>query len=553
MTTVIRFLSLCLLVLIGAIEAGAQHISPKTDSLLEQVTDLTYNSQFDEAQQLVLDFLEKPGLLEVEVFYGHFLFADIVKSLGNSSKAIKLLKKSQEYLKNVENKALFESLIYGNLGECYFNILDFDRAKKYALQSIAASPHKSLRGSGHAVNNLIIGFSYYKEEKDPIALEYYHAAIQEYLRHDEFCELPLCYIKIAEVHLRQEDYNLAKNILDKAIALSDSCDIDHYRILSSQYLLKYYRVKKEYENAFRLLENINALHKRVNQKKRIKEIQDLEVKYETKLTQSENENLKENVRIQNLNNQFKTTLLIASLVGVFTILLLVIYTLRMRNKKNEALSIQLAKIEAQNAERETLLKEVHHRVKNNLQVITSLLSLQASQIRDQNTIELFHQSQYRVNAMAMVHEMLYQSDNLSKIKIQTYLEELVTSLIVSIKGKENNIKVDLEMPPVYLGLDTAIPLGLLINEVLTNALTHGIEGDEVGEVYVELTALEAPKFLLKIGDSGVGYPAEVSFQNSDSLGLKLMHKLSRQLLGSIKRDMTQAGCHYIVDFQEVEA
>ena len=121
-------------------------------------------------------------------------------------------------------------------------------------------------------------------------------------------------------------------------------------------------------------------------------------------------------------------------------------------------------------EKDTLLKEVHHRVKNNLQTVSSLLSLQSRGIKDEKVKNLIKSSQNRVISMAMVHEMLYMRDDLSKINYKSYVEELSEYLVKSVKGADSNVKVNINIPQIELGIDTAIPLGLLINEALTNAL-----------------------------------------------------------------------------------
>ncbi len=209
-----------------------------------------------------------------------------------------------------------------------------------------------------------------------------------------------------------------------------------------------------------------------------------------------------------------------------------------------------------NEEKDVLLKEIHHRVKNNLQVITSLLSLQSNSLEDNKQRKIFADSQYRINSMAIVHELLYQSDNLSKVDYKEYLQQLSQFLIRSIKGTDNKIQLDLDVPNIKLSIDTAIPLGLLINEVLTNSLKYGIKGDEAGSISIRIvkaTLVEegTPNYILEIGDDGIGYPDNYDYRSSKSLGLKLIHNLTRQLEGSICKDANKKGTNYIITFKEV--
>jgi two-component sensor histidine kinase len=209
-------------------------------------------------------------------------------------------------------------------------------------------------------------------------------------------------------------------------------------------------------------------------------------------------------------------------------------------------------IEDRISEKETLLREVHHRVKNNLQTVSSLLSLQSRSIEDKKIKSLIKSSQNRVISMAMVHEMLYMRDDyLSKVEYKAYVQELSQYLVRSVKGNKNNIKLNIDIPDIKLGIDTAIPLGLLINEAITNALKYGIKDDTEGTIHIELKQEDEKGFVLNIGDNGEGFSESITPQTSKSLGLKLIHNLARQLKGSITKDLSLKGTNYIIRFQEV--
>ncbi len=209
------------------------------------------------------------------------------------------------------------------------------------------------------------------------------------------------------------------------------------------------------------------------------------------------------------------------------------------------------KIEKQIREKETLLKEIHHRVKNNLQTVSSLLNLQSRSIENKKMKGIIKSSQNRVISMAMIHEMLYMRNDIAKIEYKSYVQELSEYLIRSIKGVENNVKLKIDIPNIKLGVDTAIPLGLLINEVVTNALKYGIEGETEGEISISMKHSGNNDYVLKIGDNGVGFPDTIDPQSTKSLGLKLIHNLTRQLKGSIVKDASKKGTNYIIKFQEV--
>ncbi|MBT8236638.1 MAG: sensor histidine kinase [Bacteroidia bacterium] len=202
-------------------------------------------------------------------------------------------------------------------------------------------------------------------------------------------------------------------------------------------------------------------------------------------------------------------------------------------------------------EKETLIKEIHHRVKNNLQTVSSLLSLQSRSIADKKIQNLIKSSQNRVISMAMVHEMLYMRDDITKIEYKTYINELINYLIKSVKGSDSNVKVLVDVPEMELGIDTAIPLGLLINETMTNALKYGIKNDEKGQIHIAMRQEADQSYILTMGDNGIGFSEKVTFETSKSLGLKLIHNLAKQLKGTITRDTTRKGTNYILKFREI--
>ncbi len=203
-------------------------------------------------------------------------------------------------------------------------------------------------------------------------------------------------------------------------------------------------------------------------------------------------------------------------------------------------------------EKETLLKEVHHRVKNNLQTVSSLLSLQSRAVADDKISSIIKSSQNRVVSMAMVHEMLYKRDDyLSKIEFKPYVKELSEYLVRSVRGNSNDVVVNIDMADTKLSIDTVIPLGLIINETITNALKYGIREDQPGELSISLKKISDNRFELLIGDDGIGYPEEIGPKTSKSLGLKLIYNLARQLRGTISRDPNKKGTHYRLEFEEI--
>ncbi len=184
-------------------------------------------------------------------------------------------------------------------------------------------------------------------------------------------------------------------------------------------------------------------------------------------------------------------------------------------------------------EKEVLLKEIHHRVKNNLQIICSLLSLQASEIEDPNAGQTFKESQDRVKAMALIHERLYQSGDLAKIDFAGYVRNLTGHLLRSYKVDSKTVRLNLDVAPVPMSLDVAIPCGLIINELVSNALKYAFPHGKSGEIIVRFGEGAGQMLMLHVSDTGVGLPEGTDPERSESLGLKLVRSLTEQLDGTV--------------------
>jgi two-component sensor histidine kinase len=183
-------------------------------------------------------------------------------------------------------------------------------------------------------------------------------------------------------------------------------------------------------------------------------------------------------------------------------------------------------------EKEVLLKEIHHRVKNNLQIISSLLSLQSENINNENPARTFRESQDRIRSMALVHEKLYMSGDVASIDFREYVESLTAYLYRSyFPGPGTRIFVDVEN--VSLDIDLAIPCGLIINELVSNSLKYAFPDGRSGEIRVGL-AREGCNYTLSVSDDGIGLPSGLDFRNTPTLGLQLVNTLVSQIEGSIE-------------------
>lgn len=189
-------------------------------------------------------------------------------------------------------------------------------------------------------------------------------------------------------------------------------------------------------------------------------------------------------------------------------------------------------------DKEILLKEIHHRVKNNLQTVSSLLNLQASYIEDAEILAPFTESQNRVEAMALLHERLYQSDSLAKVNFSDYIRKLSLNLIQSYEFRDRSVGLEFDVADIEMEIDTAIPCGLIVNELVSNALKHAFPQGRTGKIRVSLTHTDA-RCILSIADNGIGIPEDVTFYNTDSLGLQLVSGFANKLQGEVNLDRSE--------------
>jgi len=202
-------------------------------------------------------------------------------------------------------------------------------------------------------------------------------------------------------------------------------------------------------------------------------------------------------------------------------------------------------------DKEVLLKEVHHRVKNNLQVISSLLNLQSSQIDDSKTVDILRESQNRVRSMALIHEKLYQSSDLARIDFDAYLRSLVSSLRQTYRVENEMVVVEVAAEDIALGIDTAIPCGLIVNELVSNSLKYAFSKAVDGKVIVTCEKPGADQYKLIVQDNGIGLPDGFKPGEGNSLGLKLVNSLVRQLDGELSVKNHQ-GARFEIEFSELK-
>lgn len=180
-----------------------------------------------------------------------------------------------------------------------------------------------------------------------------------------------------------------------------------------------------------------------------------------------------------------------------------------------------------------MLREIHHRVKNNMQIISSLLRLQSRQIKNRKILDNFNVGQNRIRSMALIHESLYQSRDLAKINFSDYIKRLTTHLLSIYRVGMERIRMNVDVRDVYLDINRAIPCGLIINELVSNSLKHAFPDGKKGEIGVIMSTDKRGRCTLVIKDTGVGFPKDLDFHKTETLGMQLVTDLVSQLEGRI--------------------
>jgi PAS domain S-box-containing protein len=208
------------------------------------------------------------------------------------------------------------------------------------------------------------------------------------------------------------------------------------------------------------------------------------------------------------------------------------------------------KIKESLEEKKMLLKEIHHRVKNNLMIISSLLNLQSSYIKDKESQDIFKESQNRARSMALIHERLYQSTDLKRIDFGDYIQSLSKDLFNTYISNSSLIALKINVENIFLDINTAIPLGLIVNELLTNSLKHAFPNGRKGEINVEFHK-KGNQYEFAVKDNGIGFPKDTDYKKTDSLGLQIVTNLTNQIDGKIELNRKH-GTEFKINFKEVE-
>ncbi len=421
-------------------------------------------------------------------------------------------------------------IAYTNIGNIYEKLGKFDQALENFLKGMETLKEiGDMQGVTDAYFN--IGQVWQKRGKYEVALLYQNKSldIAEEIGYKQGIANS-CY-SMGSVYNKTGQLTEAVEYLSRSVTIGEELGMPEIIMAASEVLSKVY----EKQNNFRKAYNFQVLFKQMsdslNNAENLKKITQLEMQYEFDKQQEIQQFEQDQERIAH-NAELKQQKLLRNILisGIVVVLLFGFIILRSYIQKKKA-----------NAEKEVLLKEIHHRVKNNLQVISSLLNLQSNSLSDEKMKSAVKEGQSRVKSMALIHQTLYQSDRLTRIDLQDYIEKLVSFLSDTYRNEKKEIVTVINAKNISLDIDTAIPLGLIINELVSNSFKHAFKNKTKGLIEVILEKPGSTDYKLFVSDNGIGLADNFNIEKADSLGLKLVNILTRQLKGELtfhKNDVT---------------
>lgn len=460
------------------------------------------------------------GLAKYHSKVGNYLRLD-----NSAPTALSELKKAKAYLdvfindisKPKTEKELFETEflkaeIEGNIGKCHILLEQYEEAiplLENSIEVLKTSPANSHKIQ--VVDNTLdladanLQLENFREAKKHLDVDFYNISIYQDIKRNKL---------LAAFYSRVENYRNASTYYRRNERIKDSLNQKQASLLKQQ--LVTIVANEDLENSQRLIDE----QKRINE-------------------QARNEMKAKDERI---NLVFIS--LIFTLLGFAGL----VYAYLKSIKNQRLIAEQKHIIENSLIEKDSLLKEIHHRVKNNLQMVSSLLSLQTKNTRSKSAIEALEEGKSRVKAMALIHQKLYQNDDLSVIEMQGYIESLINSVQSVYKKGGHNISITIDAEGTELDIDRAIPFGLILNELVSNSFKYAFpDTDENGKIYIHLRK-NGDQGYFEYTDNGVGLPDDADERTNSSMGIRLMNRLVNQLQSKLNIDRASDGVRFWFNF-----
>lgn len=414
---------------------------------------------------------------------------------------------------------------YNNLAMvCYYED-NYDEAADWLKKAFDIYAENN-NVKGQAISSTNIGATYSETGNFDEAEKYYKKGLYLFKQlQNEVYETTIL-LNLGDLYRKKKEFASAEKYLILSLDKATSLNNREHKKFAYSYLAALYEETSEFKKSIEYLTLYNEIKDSIINATNTKTISELEVKYQSEAKQRVLDEQNKEIEIAAVESKNQKIIIWAVSIGLALIIIfsiIIVHRLRVSNTQKRL-------IEEKNKENELLLGEIHHRVKNNLQVISSLLSLQERDITDETAKAAILEGKERVQSMGLIHKMLYQQNNFSGINMSEYIKKLISGLLDSFGKNSNDFELNYNIKNISLDVDTAIPLGLIINELVINSLKHAYTITSMPKMNISLQEVDS-HLVLKVEDNGAGEVADL--ESSQSFGMKLVKSLSKQLSGTI--------------------
>jgi two-component system, sensor histidine kinase PdtaS len=506
-----------------------------------------YTNALDFAIQAARKFENQNNFDELAMAYN--AISSIYQYLKNYKLAIQYLNKAIN-IHSLASDGILLSDDLLNIGEIYRLMNRYDSALYY-FQNALSLYQKNQKIIGIAYAKCNIGLSLFQSHVDTTGLTLINESLVLLDSLGEFYPICFLYIEMGKKQLIENNYTKAKNyaLLAYKIALKNSFNdqlIDALSLLSDLA-----QRENDYFGAFRYYKECQYFKDSLFNDKVASQMAEKRTEYEVSRKETEIVFLKKITQAQRIASVF----LVISLIFIVAFAIFLWHTSRNRKITNKLLAEQNHELDQKNhiifmalEEKEVLMREIHHRVKNNLQIISSLINLQSIRIDDPGVKEIFDEMQRRIMAISSIHQKLYQSDSVTFINMQDYIGEIIESIHSAFGNNQIIICYEISIQNVNMNIDYAVSLGLIVNELATNSYKYAFKPEVNNHLIVKLIQVETDYYQLTLHDNGPGIPEGMKIEQCQSLGLRMVMLLTRQIKGTFKYLYNQ-GAEFSITFQ----
>lgn len=519
----------------------ADHIWGILDTM-NGIGSMLYNSgNYRKALNYLIEAL---SILQTNNYPFNQLEAALLINIAQVYQNLKDYAKSNEY--NQQSLVLLEDLgntvgiasAKGNMAFNFIELQNYEAAMKMALEAKELFEDVDIL-MGIGASNYVIGKCYRNLNQFAKAESYLNQALDQLREFGDPYLTTLTLIDLGKLYNGLNRFQLANKNLSEALRLAKAYTLKPELVDIYEQLAIYSEGIGNYQKALIFERKHKDIADSLFNEEISAQMADMESKYQSEQKEQQISLQDQQIKANEARLAREATFRNALIAGV--ILMLIIVGLVFRNERIKAKSLK---------EKESLLKEIHHRVKNNLQVISSLLNMQSRGTEDEGMKEAIREGQSRVKAMSLIHQKLYQTENISEIDFEEYSQQLLEQLDSVYKQNDKNVLSSVDAKGISLDIDTAIPLGLILNELISNAYKYAFEGVDKGQLKISLERKANKELQLEVADNGKGLPANFSIETARSLGLKLVNILTKQLKGTLEVEQ-EGGTRFLIRFSEL--